>query len=79
MPFNLSHIPSKPVAPIFKKRINLPIINKGSKRQPGAFNFTCTNYLQVTTYQPIRDNLFNSQNQLYTKNTCHFIINQIID
>ena len=78
MPFNLSHIPSKPVAPIFKKRINLPEINKGSKRQPGAFNFTCTSYLQVTT-QPICAKLFNFQNQLYTKNTRHFFINQIID
>jgi len=77
MPFNLSHIPSKPVAPIFKKRINLPIINKGSKRQPGAFNFTCTSYLQVTTYQPIHANLFNFQNQLQMKNTRPAFINQM--
>ena len=79
MPFNLSHIPSKPVAPIFKKRINLLIINKGSKRQPGAFNSTCTNYTQATTYQPICAKLFNFQNQLCTKSTRHFFINQIID
>ena len=77
MPFNLSHIPSKPVAPIFKKRINLLIINKGSKRQPGAFNSTCTYYMQVTTCQPICVELFNFQNQLQMKNTCPAFINQM--
>ena len=79
MPFNLSHIPSKPVAPIFKKRINLLKTIKGSKRQPGAFNSTCTYYMQVTTCQPICVELFNFQNQLCTKSTRHFFINQIID
>ena len=77
MPFNLSHIPSKPVAPIFKKRINLFKINKGSKRQPGAFNSTCTDYMQVTTCQPICVELFNFQNQLQTKNTRPAFINQM--
>jgi len=78
MPFNLSHIPSKPVAPIFKKRINLLIIIKGSKRQPGAFNSTCTYYMQVTTCQPICVELFNFQNQLRMKNTRPVFINQIL-
>ena len=77
MPFNLSHIPSKPVAPIFKKRINLLIISKGSKRQPGAFNSTCTYYIQVTTCQPICVELFNFQNQLQMKNTRPAFINQM--
>ena len=77
MPFNLSHIPSKPVAPIFKKRINLLKTNKGSKRQPGAFNSTCTYYMQVTTCQPICVELFNFQNQLQMKNTRPAFINQM--
>ena len=77
MPFNLSHIPSKPVAPIFKKRINLLIRNKGSKRQPGAFISTCTYYMQATSCQPICVDLFNFQNQLQMKNTRPAFINQM--
>jgi len=65
MQFNNDHIPSKPVAPIFKKQLELKT-NKndnGSERQPGAISLLTCQPLQ-TQIQIVK---FTAQRQ--TKNT----------
>ncbi len=51
MQFNNDHIPSKPVAPIFKEQIEFTTnkYDNGSERQPGAISLFICQPLQTQT------------------------------